>query len=275
MVWPSTVTWANPELSVGRKIIVIKRKTVWEATGPALERFENELSKSIINLLHTHKEQLESKDEFRRTVSFNLWMVGKECTTAVPTVIFTSRSAPLREAVVKLIKEHNILADFLGFKLKSMDRQPAIPMGFDINGSDANLGEYFSDERSVIYARGSLHDVCGAVVSVGGTYDTTLGGVLVIGGEYYGFIALHGGEDMAEDSESIICREDDLKFDDDESDITSISELSALAWKLAFTVWLTTFQCHLRALLFEDLTRSGNLALFGNIALVDPHDRNL
>jgi hypothetical protein len=240
MSTPGTAAWPDPELSVGQKCIQIKRKTVWEAKGPALEKFENEISKQINVLLDAHKEHLETGEPISRTYSFHLWMVGKTVEKAVPTIIITSKSAKLREKVTKLIKKHEVLGDFPGFALNSMDRVPATVMGpqLEETGSEnfrLEDGETIGNENVVgvgaaIYARGQPVDVCGTIVFTEDGNETTLGGVIVIadkdkseGEQYYGFIALHprpGTAGDSGDSQSIVCRDTELKFDDD-SDIAS------------------------------------------------------
>jgi hypothetical protein len=48
MLGARTAGWEDPEESIGRKITAIGSKTAWEATGPAVEIFENEFS-GVIN----------------------------------------------------------------------------------------------------------------------------------------------------------------------------------------------------------------------------------
>ncbi|CZR66085.1 uncharacterized protein PAC_15986 [Phialocephala subalpina] len=242
MPTPVNAAWPDPELSVGQKCIQIKRKTVWEAKGPALEKFEKEIIKQIKDLLHSHKEHLELGEQISRTVSFHLWMVGREVESAVPTIIFTSRSAKLREKVIKLIKKHDLLDDFPGFALNGMDRRPAVAMGPQLEANDSENFTLADGETTIvgeslvvaavvgaaIHARGQPVDVCGSLVSTGDGYETTLGGIITVGNQYYGFIALHprtGFSGDRGDSESIICRDSDLRFDDD-SDASSTATAS-------------------------------------------------
>lgn len=219
-----SAAWPNPEPSIGRESLLLRqsRKKIWEATGPALQKFENEIFKAINDLLDAHKEHLESGEQISRTYSFHLWMVGREVERAVPTIIFTSKSAKLRDKVTKLIKKHDILDNYPGFALNSMDRMPAVPMGplppeTEALGPEDRLS---ITEGAAVYVLRESIDVCGTLVSVGDNEETTLGGTIVIREEYYGFIALHPREDNAGDAESIICRESELRLDY-ESDIAS------------------------------------------------------
>ncbi|KAH7333286.1 hypothetical protein BKA65DRAFT_42317 [Rhexocercosporidium sp. MPI-PUGE-AT-0058] len=223
----ATAAWHDPQLSIGQISAIIKRKTIWEATGPALDKFENQIFQAISKLLETHKDHLEEGEEIARTYSFHLWMVGKDAQSARPTIIFTCKSAKFRTKVIKLIKKHDILGEFPGFTLNSMDRMPAVPMGPQLDAEDNWLPDM--EETVVIgatvYARGIPIDVCGALVSIGDDNETTLGGVILVGDSYYGIIALHPRLDGDSDSDSILCKHGDLRFDDD-SDATSSANVS-------------------------------------------------
>jgi hypothetical protein len=124
MLRAKPVAWEDPEKSIGRKSTVIKGKTVWEATGPAADIFENKLFGIIDQLLKAHKEELESDEKISRTVSFHLWMVGREPRSARPTIIFTCKSPGYRAKVVRILERNNVLGDFPGMALKTMEKCP-------------------------------------------------------------------------------------------------------------------------------------------------------
>jgi len=221
MLRARTAAWEDPEKSIGRKSVVIKGKTVWEATGPAAEIFENKLFGIIDQLLQAHKEDLQSGEKISRAVSFHLWMVGREPQTARPTIIFTCKSQTYRTKVIRLLEKHNILVDFPGMALKSMDKMPAQPMGRGYNQHRQQLhGDMHDLEEKTIYLRVGCTNVCGSSIFVEKNHEATLGGILIIHGTYYGLTSLHPRKDKNSSLESLIGEDGKLEFDDD-SDTTS------------------------------------------------------
>jgi hypothetical protein len=106
--------------------------------------------------------------------------------------------------------------------LKSMDRMPAVAMG--VAESDTlDADEDSSHDGGSIFARGGISDVCGTPIFVGSKHESTLGGVLLINGKYYGMTSLHPRIDQVSEVENIFGEDGDLEFDDD-SDIASISK---------------------------------------------------
>jgi hypothetical protein len=224
MLRARTAAWEDPDKSIGRKSAVIKGKTVWEATGPAAEIFENKLFGIIDKLLQDHKEDLQSGETISRTVSFHMWMVGREPHTARPTIIFTCKSSTYRAKVIRLLEKHNVLADFPGMALKSMDRMPAQPMGRECNQHHQQLrGDIHGLEEKIIYLRAGSTNTCGSSIFVGNNHEATLGGVLLINGTYYGLTSLHLRKDRNSSLESLVGDDGKLAFDDD-SDTTSTSK---------------------------------------------------
>jgi hypothetical protein len=232
MLRAKPAAWEDPEKSIGRKITVIKGKTIWEATGPASGIFGNKLFQIIDRLLEAHKEELESDEKVSRSVSFHLWMVGREPRSARPTVIFTCKSPGYRAKVIRTLKKSNVLADFPGIVLKSMDRRPAEPMGRNQNQLGSRFdGDSHSTEERIIYIREGNRDVCGTSIRVGTVHEATLGGVLLINGTYYGITSLHLRQDENNSLECLIGEDGELAFDED-SDIASTSKAKTTHWIL-------------------------------------------
>jgi hypothetical protein len=216
--------WEDPEKSIGREVDIIKGKIVWEATGPAVEIFESKLFDIIKQLLDAHKEELESDEKVSRTVSFHLWMVGRETRSARPTIIFTCKNSGYRKKVIRILKRNNLLADFPGMSLKSMETRPAEPMGSSTNPSDSRCdGNPVTPEEKIIYIREGSPGVCGASIRVGSMHEVTLGGSLLINGTYYGITSLHARQYENSRLEGLIEDDGALAFDED-SDAASTSK---------------------------------------------------
>lgn len=103
--------WSNPQLSTGRLILTAVGHNIWEAKGPAVERFE-EMKPVINDFLKAHT----------RTIShplYSVFMTGRIADKARPTIIFYCRnidrgkdSAFIRDA----FKKSRILDSYPGFK---------------------------------------------------------------------------------------------------------------------------------------------------------------
>jgi hypothetical protein len=224
MLRARTAAWENPEASIGRYITVIGSKKAWEATGPAAEIFENELSGIINRLLQAHKEDLQSGEEIASAVSFHLWIVGRKTHTAKPTIIFTGKSSAYRKRAIQLLEKHNILADFPGMALKSMDKMPAQPMGKGCNQMGQQIHrDVLELEEKIVYVRAGCTKAYGSSIFVGNNHEATLGGTLLINGIYYGLTSLHPRKGRNSSLESLIGVNGKLAFDDD-SDTTSTSK---------------------------------------------------
>lgn len=202
--------WENPQESIGKQITSTRTKTVWEASGPALELFEQKIFYAIEEALNLNKEHLDSEEESSHTVSFHLWMIGRKPENARPTVIFTSKSAPLRAKVVKVIKKDRVLADFPGVTLKSMNRMPAAPMGNDLKScqGDTTFGNRSSitstvslltDDTMLQVEAYESDQICGMPLLIGGKYEATLGGILVFNDMLFGFTVVHSSQHQIDD----------------------------------------------------------------------------
>ena len=228
------VAWEGPEKSIGRKVTTSKGKTIWEATGPAADIFENELFGIIDRLLQAHKEEIQSGEKTSQTISFHLWMVGREARSARPTIIFTCKSPTYRAKVLRLLKQNNILEDFPGMALKSMDRMPAEPMSGRHNRLQQLDGLAQNPEEVIIYSPAGTINSCGTSIFVGNNHEATLGGILLINGIYYGFTSLHPRNDENCRFESLIGEGGILAFDEDsDSQSTSKNEKITLSLKIS------------------------------------------
>ena len=211
-------TWPDPEASVGQECLKINGRQCWQVIGPALAVMET-LSVPIKELLDKNQELLEQGESKSRPLSFQMWMLGQDHHTAVPTIVFCSKSKRQRTCAKALLKESGLLNDYPGIEIKALDKVPAVyrsaKQSPNTTSEDAFEAGIFMFERSC--------EPRGALISVGHARTATMGGVLLINGSYYGITAQHaqfdplGLEDDVDDDE-------DLCFDDD-SDSDSDSEL--------------------------------------------------
>jgi len=207
-------TWPDPEKSVGKITKVdVKGFVCFEAVGSALDAF-HQISSPIKDLLDGHREQMEAGEEKTHTVAFYMWMIGRERSSVRPTIVFSSQSKRQRQMAKALVKESNILDQFPGVELKTLERMPAVPRAADIN-----LKTTFDDNENDIYITRSASDACGASICFGGSQKATLGGVILIDNVYHGISVLHHCVNAIEEQDIATGRTKQLVFDDDnESD---------------------------------------------------------
>jgi hypothetical protein len=148
-------------------------------------------------------------------------MVGREPKTTTTTIFFTTcKSSAYRAKLVLLFEKHNVLADFPGIALKSMDRTPVQPMDSGCNQLRQQLyGDIHSLEEKIIYWRAGSMNPCGSSIFVGNNHEATLGGILTLNGTYYGLV--HPRKDRNRSLENLVGEDGKFAFDDD-SDNTSI-----------------------------------------------------
>ncbi|KUJ20175.1 uncharacterized protein LY89DRAFT_473235 [Mollisia scopiformis] len=102
-------TWPNPELSIGSKCRRIGDRECWEAVGPAQLLF-NEISQSIGDLLDARVDEIEEGEPVAGNIlTYGMYMIGREPTTARPTLIFTCERPKPRRRAIKFVKESEIL----------------------------------------------------------------------------------------------------------------------------------------------------------------------
>lgn len=215
------LSWPDPERSIGQMSELIGNNFCWEATGPALELFEQQLAGRIERIFCDHKDDLERDEEVAKSYSFHMWMIGRTASTARPTIVLTSRSKKLRAKAKRLIKDDGMLESFPEIDIKGLERSPAIP-----KGDPPSDGEEPSND---VYVDGHPPVRCGTPITIGGKHRATLGGLIYVNGICYGLTALHRNLVNSEswDDESDTGYEAEAAFDED-SDTESTSEYSSL-----------------------------------------------
>jgi hypothetical protein len=205
-----TGAWPEPEKSIGELRATIKGKKCWEAKGPALEAF-NKVAYPIQKLLDDRRDFLEEGEEIARPISYQIWMVGRNVESALPTIVFASKSKRSRTKATIIVKENDILAEFPGIAVKALSAIPAVPKA-DIGNHSQHPQETDEDDVSTI---GYPQHACGAPIIVGGERKATLGGVLLIGGGWYGITANHARFGDIEEPSNLSEGSREVSFDDD------------------------------------------------------------
>lgn len=166
---------------------------VWEAIGPARDCFE-EISNSIQELLENSSDYLDEGEEISPTFSYGLWMIGRDPSYAVPTVILGCQKRTIRKRAETLIKQSGLLDRFPGMTLKTSSTTPQ-PLA---------KGERFPHlddqaDATTIYTIGNPHRSCGTHIILGqsgkmpslSARKATLGGIIQIDGEDFGLTVAH------------------------------------------------------------------------------------
>ncbi|ETS76145.1 hypothetical protein PFICI_11532 [Pestalotiopsis fici W106-1] len=93
----------------------------WEATGPALEAY-NQLIPRIYKTLEERQGPLPNSD----FIWFGLYMVGPDMETAMPHIMFTGENKVARKRAMKIIKESRLLAEHPGMHVGQWAEPPHI-----------------------------------------------------------------------------------------------------------------------------------------------------
>ena len=205
----------------------IQSYVCFEAKGPALDIFLK-LAPQIQTLLDEHRDDcLSGCSSQPRTISYHIWMVGHQRAKVKPTLIISSKSKPQRSAAKTLIRNSGLLDQFPGVQLKTLERRPAV---LQANYVDSLMVVGRSD--NTLYIIGTPTNPCGAPLILGSRRKATLGGVITIGGQYYGMTALHRqqGEDQeteSQDTETTVAFDDDSDTEEEPIDIMSKGSISS------------------------------------------------
>ena len=180
--------WPQPELSLGApysSLDILARYKFWEVknNSPAHQAWRA-VSEQIINLI---EEQFEALDVQETDLMVEMFMITGEEAEPSPTVLFRSQSKVARQRAIKLVHESSLLASYPGVMMADCSMLPRPLVMKEVSGLPALLpGVYSSDAlrhcgASVIISRGQA----------GSLSKATLGGILCIGGLFYGMTTAH------------------------------------------------------------------------------------
>jgi hypothetical protein len=201
-------SWQAPERSVGCFRCVVNGKGAWEPKGEALALFIV-LAPEIQKLLDSEVDDLH--DRVPRNIKYNMWMVGRTPETSTPTIIFTSpgknttSSRSSRCKAMGMVKDSNILENYPSIALKALPAMPLICQAGQTIGVQAanDIDSEGNQTRNApptgefgfISVLGTPRSLCGAAALVNGHRLATIGGLIKLGDEWYGFIANHTRSD--------------------------------------------------------------------------------
>ena len=231
-----TSTWPDPEHSIGEECLSIGDLRLWLPIGPALAAFKF-LARDLQKLLDMHKDALKQGEPLPRSIAFSMWMIGRHPESSNPTIVFSSKSLRQRAFAKALLKDSKLLDDYPGFKIKTLERKPAIYRAgsqergtIEMTCDDTDDFEKRDPEDAIYmvdYSRGS----CGALIAFGHSRLATMGGTLLINGTYYGISAQHGRYKFLDEPEDAANEDNPLCFDDDsdteDSDLENLVDITS------------------------------------------------
>ncbi|TVY19939.1 Cell wall integrity protein scw1 [Lachnellula arida] len=182
--------WPQPELSLGApygSLDILARYKFWEIknNSPAYHTWRA-VSEQIINLIEDQFETLGTQDA---DLMVEMFMIAGEEANPSPTVLFRSQSKVARQRAIKLVHESSLLTSHPGVMMADYSMLPGPLVIEEVSGMPVPAlppGAYSSDAlrhcgTSVIISRSQA----------GSLSEATLGGVLCIGGLFYGMTTAH------------------------------------------------------------------------------------
>ena len=196
--------WPEPEKSVGKCYRDLGRgKRCWEAIGSARE-VADQICEDIRDLLTQREEHLCGGEKEKYNLGFGVYMVGRKKEKARPTIIVHCPSPNICKKAVELIKEKGPLGDHPSIRVGSLLRAPELVgdrAGMTEMRQTELLGssEQIDKDAPTVLVLDKQTNPCGALISIetpaSGSVShqrrATMGGVLLIDGEYYGLTAQH------------------------------------------------------------------------------------
>ncbi|KAK0627599.1 hypothetical protein B0T14DRAFT_512945 [Immersiella caudata] len=114
--------WPYAANSTGRHRGSLKtrkgRMPVFEAKGPAREKFANDISAAIVKHLRDNSDKLQDSATY---VGLSLFMMGKSADQTKPVVMLVSDDKQARMEAFCLIKDSGIMKEYPGFDLGEME----------------------------------------------------------------------------------------------------------------------------------------------------------
>jgi hypothetical protein len=185
-------------------------ESAWDPIGAVKDEWNKSIYPGAIKPLLQDNTRMVYKNVKRQTpYSVCCWMIGKEWHSSRPAAIIICGNKRVTKNAVKLIEGHGELARTWGFRVYGYESKISITMGTSANDIDDNF---------------PLCAISGTRFAVGGrdgisTRTATLGGSIVIDGEYFGVTVVHPFMNFPQDGSS---DEDESDMSDDSSEITDI-----------------------------------------------------
>ena len=177
--------------SVGQQLSNIGDEQRWVLTGRALEVWEKDLETRIDELIRENEGYIYKGENIRCTsISRHCWIVGRDVSSARPTVIISCSVDRIRQRTLKLISRHGIL-ESKGFELKGFS-------SCDVQLLTAASTVHLRKNCDTLF-QGLPISLCGAEVEADKPIRlATIGGGVVLNGKYYGVTVAHAFSERAQ-----------------------------------------------------------------------------
>jgi hypothetical protein len=199
---PKKPPWPNPAASTGTFCWALGRYRCWNAVGPAGDIPEKRgVFGEIGTLLKSRHEYLHEGESIPRPLSYEIYMVGRLETDALPHILFICESKRPRQRALKLVRESGILDGFPGLQLGECSRSPMLSQPVDRIAFDQEDGMLHATESVTatardVYYRPPLSDIYGfpifvASAEAGHVRMATVGGLTRVGETLFALTAAH------------------------------------------------------------------------------------
>lgn len=221
------IEWPDPEQSIGRaRPSHSTSGCCWEAIGPARDAFDK-IAEKIKELFQNQSDYLDEGEETSPTFSYDIWMVGRDKSRAIPTIILGCQSSNVRDKAKTLLNESGILDSFPGINVKKTRRAPD---RLAANDDTRELGRSESrpEDIDTVYAV-EEEDQCGVQIFLANAFNlpnksaakATIGGIVTVDSVAYGLSVSHVFASSYRPPEDLL--QDDLLVFDEDSDSDTIS----------------------------------------------------
>jgi hypothetical protein len=120
-LFSSNFRWPDSKQSVGKLLQTKGQKKCWEAVGPARAAFLT-LGPEITDYLDNTTETRPGSE----TVTFSIYMIGRNKSRAAPTLLFCSEDYRSRKIVHDAVKQSGLMERYPGIKTGNAPRAPEI-----------------------------------------------------------------------------------------------------------------------------------------------------
>ena len=174
--------------SFGTQLSELGGRSRWCLAGLALSIWQDDLQGRIDELIVENEGEIYKSCSIRDTsMASHCWMLGSDQHRAFPTVVLFCNTSDILKRAMRLVLRHRILKP-KGFALKGS-------LACDLRLLTMSVGKRRSVRLVHIDGKslgGSLRTLCGAEIFVQGSdRPATLGGVINVGGTYYGLTVAH------------------------------------------------------------------------------------
>jgi hypothetical protein len=166
----------------------------------------------IRDVLKSQHEQLTKDISVRKTMLFEICMIGRTTEQARPTIIFVCENKIQRQRANKIVRASGVLEKYKGFRLGESTRPLRLEMSPRLLfGDDEGIFEAADKETSetLVYYSPPIKDIHGIPIRVpisDSNKETrvrklTAGGIISIHGKFFALTVGHAFSDISDNSE--------------------------------------------------------------------------